>query len=127
MRCDESGLRAARDQDRVLKEMVNKIRAKQRARAAQQSDKMAAKVDVLDHELQIMQVMDRSGPRMDRVKSAAQVEPLEESPAVAQAFENIFLGGDEEQADNFALLGDFNALCVDDYTHEQWQALKQDR
>ena len=33
----------------------------------------------------------------------------------------------EEQTDNFALLGDFNALCVDDYTHEQWQALKQDR
>ncbi len=109
----EEGEALKRRFNRVLKEMVNKIRAKQRARAAQQSDKMAAKVDVLDHELQIMQVMDRSGPRMDRVKSAAQVEPLEESPAVAQAFENIFLGGDEEQADNVSSDSEISALEPD--------------
>ena len=54
--------------------------------------------------------MDCSGPRMDRVKSVAQVEPLEESPAVAQAFENIFLGGDEDQDDNVSSESEISEL-----------------
>jgi hypothetical protein len=69
----EEGETLKRKFNRVLRELLNKTRAKARARQAIKTEKMAAKVDLLDNELQILQVMDRSGPRMKRVKSTYSV------------------------------------------------------
>ena len=121
----EEGEALKRKYDRVLRQLINKMRAKHRARQAMKTEKMAAKVDLLDNELQILQVMDRSGPRMKRVKSTAQIEPAAESPAVAQAFENIFLGGGEDSASDSSeeSISDFESDSSSD--EEEGAQLKQ--
>ena len=85
---------------RVIDEMKNKIKAKNRARVAVKSSAIIRNVDVLESELTILHTLDRNGARQTRLKSATSVHSNEESPAVTQAFENVFLATKDRDSDS---------------------------
>ena len=47
--------------------------------------------DNLEAELALLHALDRSGVRLDRIKTSSAVPANQEAPAVTQAFENAFL------------------------------------
>lgn len=75
----------------VISEMNNRAKAKARSRMAVKTSALQKNQDDLEHEFGILHTLDRSGSRGARIKNTAAVSPSEESPAVAQAFENTFL------------------------------------
>jgi len=75
----------------VISEMNNRAKAKARSRTAVKTSALQKNQDDLEHEFGILHTLDRSGSRGARIKNTAAVSPSEESPAVAQAFENTFL------------------------------------
>ncbi len=85
--------------DMVIKDMQNRAKAKTRARVAVKTSASAKNHDELELEFNILHTVDRSGSRLQRVKSTSGVQPNEESPAIAQSFENIFLARQKAEMD----------------------------
>jgi len=83
----------------VIQEMNNRARAKARSRVAVKTSALQKNQDDLEQEFAILHTLDRSGSRGARVKNSAAVAPTEESPAVAQAFENTFLARHKAEMD----------------------------
>ena len=76
---------------RALEELKNKIKSKQRVRNATKSSIAVQNVETLESVLIALQISDRSGTRIDRVKNSFSVIPNSEKPVIAQAFEKAFL------------------------------------
>jgi hypothetical protein len=84
---------------RVMHELTTSIKAKARAKVARKAVVKAQKLDLLYDDLALLQKIDRSGPRTNRIKSADMVPSAEsEEPAILEEFEKWFLMKNENHS-----------------------------
>ena len=89
--CVEEGTIMRKNWQAVMREMLNKIRTRVRARVAQQTVVRQKGVQFLDSELQQLEAADKAHGRQFRLNSVLGVQPDAEDVGLQGAFERVFM------------------------------------